>query len=102
MAGNFEVAVKIEGHKYNFLGSHIVIDLAAAQWTTDDLNKLWVDSKMDIAPMAIGLSRDRTTEQDISWLIVGVKLDEPRHWAAKACPAISGVPQDIRRQALSV
>ena len=33
MAGNFEVAVKIENHKCNFLGSHIVIDLAAAKWT---------------------------------------------------------------------
>jgi hypothetical protein len=102
MACDFEVAVNIEGHTYDFLGSHIVIDLHAARWTIAELNKLWLDSKMDVAPLAMGLSRSRTTEQDVSWLIVGVKLEEPRHWPANACPPISGVPEDLRRQALSV
>ena len=101
MESNFEVATKVEGEKYTFLGSHIVIDLAAAKWSLLELNRLWLDSKMDVAPPATGLTRSRTTEQDLSWLIVGVSLQEPLHWPASWCSSIIGVPDELRGQALS-
>ena len=102
MESNFEVATKVEGEKYTFLGSHIVIDLDAAQWSLTELNRLWLESAMDVAPPVVGLTRSRTTEQDLSWLIVGVVLDEPLHWPASWCPPIEGVPAELRDQALSV
>jgi len=101
MESNFEVATKVEGEKYTFLGSHIVIDLEAAKWSLTELNRLWLASAKDVAPPALGLTQSRTTEQDISWLIVGVLQKEPLHWPASQCPAISGVPDALRRQALS-
>lgn len=101
MAGNCQVAAHIEGRKYNFLGSHIVVDLDAMRWTLNEMNKLWLESKLDVAPLATGLSRSRKTEQDISWMLVGVSTGEPRHWPANGCPRISGIPEDLRRQALS-
>jgi hypothetical protein len=102
MESNFEVATKVEGEKYTFLGSHIVIDLEAAKWSLTELNRLWLESAMDVAPPALGLTRSRTTEQDISWLIVGVLLNEPLHWPMSWCPPIEGVPAELRDQALSV
>jgi hypothetical protein len=93
--------VHVQDFTYTFMGSHIVIDLNAARWSTDEINKIWLDSAMDVAPPLAGLTQSRTTEQDISWLIVGFFQKDPLHWPASQCPAISGVPDALRRQALS-
>ena len=102
MASNFQAAVNVQDFTYTLMGSHIVIDLNAARWSTDEINKIWLDSAMDVAPPLAGLTQSRTTEQDISWLIVGVLLDEPLHWPVSWCPPIEGVPAELRDQALSV
>ena len=102
MACSFEVAQHMDNFRWSFLGSHIVVDLDAARWTTTEINKLWLDCKVNVAPLAVGLSRSRTTEQDISWLLVGISMNESHFWPLGGCPRINGVPGDLIHQARSI
>ena len=102
MECNVELAQHLENFRWSFLGSHIVVDLDAARWSTTEINKLWLDCTMNVAPLAVGLSRSRTTEQDISWLLVGISMNESHFWPLGGCPRINGVPGDLIHQARSI
>ena len=93
----FRAALKTGDFKYTFVGSHVTIDLDAARWKTSDLNKFWLESKLEVAPPVIGLSRSKKTDQDLSWMLVRVVVPD-NSWPRYACWKFHA-PQELKDEA---